>query len=425
MKVTVSKPEKSLVTITIEASEEDVAKYLGKAAEELSTQVKIDGFRAGKIPQDVLEKHVGKDVIRAHALEIALPNFYAEAIIEHKVQVIARPEINITKDDPFTFEAKVAILPEVKISGHEKIKVEKKDTTVTDDDLDEVVTYFRKQGATYPEVKRGAQMEDKVEVDFEGFDPEGDVPLEGTASKNHPVVLGEGGLIPGFEEHIEGMKAGEDKEFEITFPKDYHSDKFKGKKVKFKIKVNKVQEVQLPELTEAWISKMTGKDLTPDKFREEVRENLLKEREHNERTRCEGEFFEELIKLAKVEVPEPLIEEEIDFILDRSKMELEGRGISWEQYEEYLKEKDRDLRTEKREQAEKQVTLRLALNHLYKEEKLEPSDEEIGAKVKEMIGQYPEAEQGKVKANYKKGQPGYAQIHNAICLERFVEKYIS
>ncbi|MBT5016604.1 trigger factor [Candidatus Peregrinibacteria bacterium] len=425
MKVTVSKPEKSMVTITIEADEKDLEKFLEKSAEELSGQVKIDGFRKGKVPKDVLEKHIGKEAIRANALELALPNFYAEAVIQEKVQVVARPEINITSDDPFTFEAKVAVLPEVKISGHEKIKVDKKDLKVTAKDLEEVVDYFRKQGATYPDAKRAAKKGDKVEVDFEGFDPKGDVPLEGTKSKNHPVVLGEGGLIPGFEEEITGMKAGEDKEFEIKFPKDYHSDKFKGKKVKFKIKIHKVQEVKLPELTKDWIKKMTGKELDVDAFHEEVRQNLTQEREQQEKNRREGMFFEELIKLTKVDVPEALIEEEIDFILDRTKMELQSRGITWDQYEKHLGEQKRDLRKEKQEQATKQVTLRLVLNHLYKEEKIEPTDEEIKKEVEQMMGKYPEAEQDKVKANYEKGQAGYAQVHNAICLDRFLKKHLS
>ncbi len=425
MKVTVSKPEKSTVTITIEAAEGDLTKHLKQAAAELSKEVKIDGFRKGKIPKDVLEKHVGKEVIRAHGLEMAIPHLYAEAVIEEKIQVVARPEISVKSNDPFTFEAKVAILPEVKISGHEKIKVPKKDTTVTKEDLEEVVNYFRKQGATYPDVKRAAKKGDRVEVDFDGFDPEGDVPLEGTSSKNHPVVLGEGGLIPGFEEEITGMKAGEEKEFEIKFPKDYHSDKFKGKKVKFKIKLHKVQEVELPEITKDWVKKMTGKEMGPDEFREEVKENLTKERDQQVKQQREAEFFEELTKLAKVDIPEALIEEEIDFILDRTKMELESRGLSWDQYEKYLEEQKRDIRQDKRSQAEKQVTLRLVLNHLYKVEKIEPTDKEIKEEVEKMLVRYPRSEQDKVRTNYEKGQQGYAQIHNAICLDRFLKKYLS
>lgn len=425
MKVTVSKPEKSLVTITIEAGEQDIDKYLEKAALELSKQVKIDGFRSGKIPKNILEKHIGKDSIRLHALDLALPNLYAEAVINEKIPVIARPEIKVVKEDPFVFEAIVAVLPEVKISGYEKIKVEKKDIEVKDEDLDEVITYFRRQSATYPEVKRAAKKGDRVEVDFAGFDPKGDVPLEGTSSKNHPVILGDGGLIPGFEEEIEGMKADEEKTVEINFPKDYHTDKFKNKKVKFKIKLHKVQEVQLPEITEAWISKMTGKSLTPERFREEVRDNLREERKYNEQNRREGEFFEKLVELGKVDVPEVLIEEEIDFILDRTKMELESRGITWDQYEKHLKEKNRDLRVEKKEQAEKQVKLRLILNHLYKAEGLEPTAEEIEAKVKEMLVRYPKSEQEKVRANYAKGKNGYAQVNNTLCLEKLLEKFLS
>ena len=424
MKVTVSKPEKSEVTITIEAEESDLKKFLERAAAELASQVKIDGFRKGKIPKDVLEKHIGAETIRAHALELALPELYADAVMKEKIQVVARPEIKVTKDKPFTFEAVVAVLPEVQISGHNKIKVKKEKIEITDKDVEEMVDYFRKQRSSHTKVERAAKMGDKVEIDFAGFDPKGDVPLDGTASKNHPVVLGDKMLIPGFEEHVVGMKEGDEKEFELTFPKDYHSKKFKGKKVKFKIKLHKVEEVKLPEVTKEWIKEITGKDLTPEKFREDVKESLQKDRETQARTSRENKFFEELLKLAKVDIPKALIDEEIDFILDRTKMDLESKGLEWEQYEKYLTEQKRDIRDEKRDQAEKQVKLRITLAHLYKAEEIEADDKDVEARLKEQLIRYPRSEQEKIKENYKKGTQGFAQIQNSILLENFLAKFL-
>lgn len=425
MKVTVSEPEKSQVTLKIEIEDSELEKYMDQVAEELSKQVKIDGFREGKIPRDVLEKHVGADAIRGQALELALPRFYTDAIMQEKVQVIARPEIKVVSEQPFVFEAVVAILPEIKISGHDKIKIPKEDIEVKEKDVDEIIEYFQKQNATFPEAKRAAKMGDRVEMDFEGFDPKGDVPLEGTASKNHPVILGDKMLIADFEKKVVGMKAGEEKEFEVTFPKDYHSKKMQGKKVKFKVKVHKVQEVKLPELTKEWIKKTTGQELSPEDFRKEVQGNLKKDREMQIRTQREGKFFEELLKLAKVDVPKALIEEEIDFILDRTKMDLEAKGLQWEQYEKYLESQKRDIREDKREQAEKQVKLRLILAHLYKEEKLEATEKEVEERLSEQLGQFPEADQEKVRENYKKGTPGFAQLANGIMLEKFLDKFLS
>lgn len=425
MKVTVSKPEKSQVTITVEAEESDLEKFFEKAAEELSKQVKIDGFREGKIPKDVLEKHVGKEAIRAHALEIALPNLYADAVMQEKVQVIARPEIKMVSEKPFKFEAVVAILPDVEISGHEKIKIKKEDVTVSDKDAEELIDHFRKQNATFPEAKREAKMGDRAEIDFDGFDPKGDVPLEGTSSKNHPVILGDKMLIPGFEEEIVGMKAGEEKEFELSFPKDYHAEKFKGKKVKFKIKLHKVEEVKMPEVTKEWIKKVTNKEMTPEDFKTEVKDNLKKDREGQVKTKREAEFFEKLLELAKVDIPDALIEEEIDFIMDRTKMDLESKGLNWEQYEKFLESQKRDFRADKKEQAENQVKLRLTLAHLYKVEKIEATPEEVKERLEEQLIQFPKEEQEKIRESYKEGTPGYAQIQNGIMLEKFLEKFLS
>jgi trigger factor len=425
MQVTVSKPEKSQVTITIEAEEAEMEQHMKRAAIELGKQLKIDGFRQGKIPADVAEKEIGKDAIRGYALEMALPHLYAEAVIKENVQVVARPEIKIITEDPFVFEAIVAVLPEVKVKGYEKIKIEKKDTEVNEKDLNDMIDYFRRQNAENKEVDRAAKKGDKVELDFDGFDPEGDVPLEGTSSKNHPVVLGEGGLIPGFEEEVEGMKKGEEKTFNITFPKDYHSERFKGKKAKFKIKLNKVEEVTLPELNKEWIKKMTTKDMTIEEFKKDVKTNLKEERERNEGRRRETEFFEELVKCATIEIPEALIEEEIDFILDRTKMDLEAKGMQWDQYVKYLEGQKRDVREEKKEQAEKQVKLRLVLQHLYKKEGIEVDDKQVEVKLKEMMKQYPKSEHDKIKSNYKEGTPGHAQVHNNLKLEKFLEKFLS
>lgn len=424
MKVTVSQPEKSQVTLRIEVEESELAKYLDQATQELGEKVKIDGFRAGKVPRDILEQKVGKEALRAHALDLGLPYFYADAVIQEKVPVVARPEIKLISDTPFVFEAVVAILPEVKIEGHDKIKIEAKSTAVEEKDVEDMLTYFRGQSATHTTVDRAAQMGDRVELDFEGFDPEGDVPLEGTASQNHPLVLGEKTMIPGFEEEVVGLKAGDEKTFEITFPEDYRSKKFQGKKVKFKLKVHKVEEVKLPEVTDEWIKEVSGEEKTPEQFKEDIKTHLANERERQERTRQENEFFEELLKKAEIELPSALVEEEIDFILDRTKMDIESKGLSWDQYEKFLESQKRNLRDEKRPQAEKQIKLRLILQHLCKVEGIEAEPAELVDRIEAMKLSYPEKEQAKIVAAYKEGSQGYLQLQNSIRIEKLLKKYL-
>ncbi|MFA6435928.1 MAG: trigger factor [Candidatus Gracilibacteria bacterium] len=425
MKVTVSAPKKSEVTIRVEVDDSELKKHEAKAIAQLGKEVKISGFRPGKIPADILEKNIGPGVIRSYTIENALPHFYADAVIKEKVQVVARPQIKVVTESPFVFEAVVAVLPVVEISGYDKIKVKKEKVEVKDKDIDDLLNYFRKEHATNTIVDRPAKMGDRVEVDFAGFDPEGDVPLEGTASKNHPAILGEKTLIPGFEEELVGLKAEDEKTFEITFPKDYDIKKFQGKKVKFKVKVHLVQEVQLPEITKEWTKTMFGKEMDLEELKKMARENITKERERHEKERQENEFLDELLKLAKLDVPDTLIEEEIDFIIDRLKMDLESRGLSWEQYEKYLESQKRDVRKDKRVAAEKQVRLRLVVHHLYKAEKIEATEAEVAARVEEMALAYPKEQQAKVKENCKKGNPGYVQVENILLLEKLLKKFNS
>lgn len=424
MKVTVSEPKKSEVTLTIEADEGDLTKFLDRAAIELGQQVNLKGFRKGRIPREVLENHLGAGALRAHALDLALPHLYAEAVLSNNVPVVARPEVKFLSATPFIFEAIVPVLPEVKISGYDKIKIKKKDLEVTDKEVDELIDYVRKQRAETTEVDRPAAKGDRVEMDFEGFDPKGDVPLEGTASKNHPAVLGEGSLIPGFEDQVVGLKPGEEKTFTITFPKDYHSKKFQGKKVTFKIKVHKVEAVKLPEITSEWIKEVSGQDRTPEQFQQDVRDNLGKEREEQERNRRENEFFGELLKRATLDIPKALIEEEIDFMLDRTKMDLQSRGLKWEDYEKHLESQNRNLRNEKREQAEKQVKLRIILQHIYKVEGIDPSEDDVAKHLETLLSTYPDAEKEKIREHYTKGSEGYNRIQNALRLEQFFQKFL-
>lgn len=424
MKVTVSKPQKSEVTIAIEVDENELQKYMDQAARELGQQVKVAGFRPGKAPRDVIEKQVGAASLRAYALDLGLPYFYADAVIQEKVQVASKPKIKLITETPFAFEAIVAIVPEVKISGHEKIKIEKKPIEIDDKQVNDFVSYFQKQHANYAVVDRAAQKGDRVEVDFDGFEPEGNVPLEGTASKNHPLILGEGTMIPGFEEQVTGMKVGEEKTFTLTFPKEYHSKKFQDKKVKFTVKLHKVEEVKLPEVTKEWIKEINGEEQTPEAFRQQIRDTLTKEREQQERNRQENAFFDELLKHAELDLPEALIEEEIDFILDRTKMDLEAKGLAWEPYVKYLESQKRDPRAEKRSQAEKQLKLRLILQHLYKVENLEATDAEVEERLAVMAMAYPPKEQEKVKQAYKPGTQGFLQIQNSLRLEKLLKKFL-
>jgi len=248
--------------------------------------------------------------------------------------------------------------------------------------------------------------------------------LDGTASKNHPVILGSNSLIPGFEDEVIGMKKGEEKDFNITFPKDYHSKVFRSKKVKFHVKLNRIEESEETKLDDDFAKELTaGKHKTLKSLKEEIKEELKHQKEHDEEARLENEFLDELSKLIKAEVPEELLKRERDFLKGRIEKDLEQKGMNWDQYKEMMKGKKKDIEKEVASQAEKQVLIRLGLEKLYIDEKIEVSEKEVETEIGHMLGHYPAEYADKVRENYKEGSQARDQIKNGIMLKKLVKKH--
>ena len=334
---------KSLVEITVSVSKEDMEKYEKKACDDISKDIKVKGFRPGHIPPHILEQHVEKKYIIAHTHEVAIQKSYADAVIAEKIQVVARPKIKIESDEPFKYVATVAIMPDVELKDYQSIKVSKEEVKVSEKDIEQVINDMKKYGTTYKDVDREAKKEDRVEVDFEGFDKEGK-PVPGTKSTNHPVVIGGESLIPGFEDHLIGMKKDEEKEFDIKFPKDYGKEDFQGKKMKFKVKINRIEEPSLPEVNEEFIEKMTGKKQSFEEFKKDVEENIKAKKEEETKQKRENEYVEKLIKKMKVELPEEMVADETEHILQEMKDEIVGKGMEFEKFLEQAKTTEDDLR---------------------------------------------------------------------------------
>ncbi|HEC20924.1 MAG TPA: trigger factor, partial [Candidatus Peregrinibacteria bacterium] len=211
----------SQVEITItEIDEKILQKYRKKAVKELSAHVKLPGFRPGHAPEDKVKDQFGEKTIVGHTLELAIPEVYIEILKKEELKPLLRPEVNITSLDPLKIEIKVALVPKIEIGNYHSIKVKEEKVEVSEKEVKDALEHFQKRMCIYNPVERACKKEDRLEIDFEGFTEDG-VPLENTNSKNHPIVLGSKALIPGFEEELEGMKKGEEKEFPLSFPKEY------------------------------------------------------------------------------------------------------------------------------------------------------------------------------------------------------------
>ncbi|MBU1446120.1 trigger factor [Patescibacteria group bacterium] len=413
MDIKVKKLPKSEVEISVVLEDADLKADLDVAAKEISKEVKIAGFRPGKIPYDVLVKEVGEDVIRAHAIDIAMPRILTETIHKEKLVVIARPRVNILSKNPVKFEAIAPVYPEIKVDGYEKVKVKMKEVKITEKEVNEIISNIQKQFTEWKEVDRKAVKGDKVEVDFEGFDKDG-VSLEGTKSKNHPLILGENMMIPGFEDEIVGLKKEEKKEFELTFPEDYHKKSFQGKKVKFKISVQKVEEPKIPELNEEFIEKISGKKQKEAEFRESVEVDLKQYKEGEEKKNQENDLLEKFLDVTKVEFSDILTDEEVEHMIHEMKHDMQHRGLTFENYLTHIKKTEEDLKKELKKEAIKRITLRFGVNEIMEKEKVEVKDAEIDEEIKKM-GPMPEG----VNMGEAKGR-----IANSLRLKRLFDRFV-
>ena len=380
--------KKGKFKLTITVSPKEMVGYFNKSYEKIAPTIKLDGFRPGKAPRKLVESAAGTARILSEALDMAISENYYKAIIEKKLNPISQPKIVVNKypgygdseenvKDEFEFEAEIEVLPPVVLGDYKKLKVEAKSPDkAKKEDVEKVLKHFQKQSASFNEIDRPAKKGDRIEVNFEGFLKK--VRIDQMCSKNHPLVLGEGSLIPGFEEEIIGMKKGEKKEFKITFPKDYHSKEYAGKEAEFKIELVDLKEVKLPEINDDFAKKFGHKNT--DDLKKAIESNLNLELEEDHKRNLEAKVIEKALTVLKAEVPETLIERESHRIFSEFTNQLSTQGMNMERYLAGMKKKEEDLLKDMRPQAEKNVKTGLLLGKIIEENNWDPNDQKNGEK---------------------------------------------
>lgn len=406
MKVEIKNLPKSEVELTITVPFETYKKWEKKALEDIGKEIKVEGFRPGNVPEDIVRKKVDAKTIKGATLDYVFPQTYSKAAQEHDLKVIAQPKVEIKKDiekdgDDFVYTATVAIMPEVKVGNYKKIKVSKKPVKVEQKSIDESIELLMGRFAEWNDVEGEAKLEDRAECDFEGFD-EGGAAITSTASKNHPIILGSKTMIPGFEDAILGMKKGETKEFNIDFPKDYHAKNMQGKKVKFKITVNRIEEKKSQTLNDSMVAKITGKSQTVDDFKKMVEKNLQAEIEQKAKAEHENAIVSEIIKITKAELPDAMIEQELDMMMNEQKQRITQQGMQWDKYMEHIKKTEEDFKKDFSKGAEERIYARLGVHHIIQDAKIETDDAEVNTKIEEMIAKYPKEQGQQIRDHYLK-----------------------
>lgn len=393
------KVEKSKVELSIELGEAEWEDCVKQTATKLSQGLNIAGFRPGKAPLEAVINHIGETRVISEATEVAINKFYLVALKEQEIFPIAPPKISVDKvslKDPLAFKAEVITMPEVELGDYKTIKVETKKIEADPEKIEGVLKNIQRQQAKFNPVEREVKTGDWVEIDFDG--KIAGVAFEGGSSKNHPLIVGDGVFLPDFESALVGMKTGDDKTFSVTFPTDYHKQDFAGKAAEFTVKLHKIKEVVLPEIDDE-MAKSAGdfKDLAS--LKDDISKFLKEDMEKQELDRQKEEAINQLIKLAKVDLPDELVEQEIDSMWHDLEHQLEHQKMP---VEEYLKKMDitqQKLRDDWKETAVKRVIAGLALNAFRKLENIEATDQDIDKEIERLKEMYPE-EKDKIIEKY-------------------------
>lgn len=383
MNVQVKRLPESKVELSVTASWDEWKGDVEAASKELAKDVNVRGFRPGKAPKDVIEKKLGKTTVVLEGAEHAVRRLYPEALTREKVDGIGQPEIRLEgaeEDGDLSFVATTTVMPEVALGSWEKpVKAvnaahAKAKPKVEDGEVDEELRKLAESRTAFITVDREARMGDMVETDF--VVTRDGVPIEGGTGKNHPVVLGKGVFIPGFEEEVVGMGAGSEKSFELTFPETYHEKTLAGRPATFSVTVKLVQERRVPELSDEFAASL-GNFGSLAKLRESIAEGMLEERKKELDEKRRIDILEAIVGTAKAEIPEMLIEGEVKRMIAEFGNQASMTGMKLEDYLSRLGKTEEDLAKEWRPQAGKRILSELAIGKIADDREIKPDQKEI------------------------------------------------
>ena len=399
MKYTTKAAEKSTVKITIKFDGEEWSAAQQKAYLKLRGRFSVNGFRKGKAPRNVIEHAYGKGVFYEEALNSMFADNYASILDKcaDKFTVVGDPDVSVDKleDDGVTMVATVPVKPEVKISSYKGMKIKQFAYTVKDEEIDAEIARVQDRNARKVDVTdRAAQNGDVANIDFVGT-VDG-VKFDGGEAEGFDLTLGSGQFIPGFEDQVVGMNVGESKDVNVTFPENYQAEALKGKAAVFAVKLNKLQAKELPELTDEFIKEATGSETVAD-YKAKTKERLQAQADRRANDATENSILEAIAANAEVEIPQAMIEREIDSLVQKFEYQLMYQGLKLQEYLDFLKVTESDFRKNYEEQAKKNVLSQLIIGQIIKDEKIEATEEEVDAKVAEQA-----ASVNKTAEEYKK-----------------------
>ena len=389
MSVQVEKLEKNMAKLTVEVSAEDFKAAIKKAYNKTKNRFAIPGFRKGKASQAVIEKMYGEAVFYEDAADEAINSTYAEAMKESGLDIVSRPEITVEqigKDQAFIYSALVAVKPEVTLGEYKGVEVEKADAAVTAEDVEAELKRVQEQNARLLTVEdRPVADGDQTVIDFEGFvDGKG---FEGGKGEDYPLTIGSHSFIDTFEEQLIGKNIGEECEVNVTFPTEYHAAELAGKPAMFKVTVKEIKVKELPALDDEFASEVSEFD-TLDEYKQDIEKKLQERKEKAAASQNEDRVVAKVVENASMEIPEKMIDAQVDNMLRETAQRMQSQGLSMDLYMKYTGMTADQMKDQMRPEAVKRIQTRLVLEAVVKAENIETSEEKLDEEIAKMAEAY-------------------------------------
>lgn len=389
MSYTVENLEKSMAKLTITVSAEDFEEAMNKSYNKNKNKINVQGFRRGHAPRKMIEKLYGPEIFYEDAANLVIPDAYGDAADDCDIEIVSRPEIDVVeigKGKDFVFTATVAVRPEVKLGDYKGVEIEKREAKVVAADVNAELDRVREQNSRMITVEdRAVEDGDTAVIDFEGF-VDGEA-FQGGKGEDYPLVIGSHSFIDNFEDQLIGKNIGEEVEVNVTFPEEYHEASLKGKPALFKVTVKEIKHKELPELDDEFASEVSEFD-TLKEYKASIKKNLTDRKKAEVKRANENEAVEKVVANAEIEVPDPMITEQVNQMVQEFAARLSQQGLSFEQYVQMTGMTPDALMEQMRPDAEKRIRTRLTLEAVVKAEDLKATDKDVEKEIENMAQMY-------------------------------------
>ncbi|MDA8235450.1 MAG: trigger factor [Clostridia bacterium] len=420
MKSTAEKIENSKVVLEIEVDQETFRQATDKAFRKVAGKVSIPGFRKGKVPRAIFERHYGKEALYEEALDIVTPEAYFQAIKDNNIEPVAKPTLEVVQleeDKPVILKATVVVKPEVELGEYTGLKVEKEVAEITDEDVAAELKRLQDRHAKLNTIEEGkVEKGDNATIDFEGFID--DVAFPGGKGENYSLEIGSGSFIPGFEDQLVGVAIGDEVDVNVSFPEDYHATELAGKPAVFKVRVHSVKRKELVPLDDEF-AKDVSEFETLEELKKDVLNRLKETAEQEAQLKVRKQVIDQAVANAKVEVPQEMVENRVEEMVANMGQRMRMQGLSLEQYFQFTGTTLEDTKEKMLPEAEASVKVDLVLEAIAKAENIEASEEDLEEEFNKMAKQYNQ--EASVIRNVMEGQGNLDMIKQGIALEKAID----